>query len=119
MSFVAVCAKVQSMFKTRSKLDKAEKLCDEAVALKYYDSVLREIDGDACVCLFGNTRKSRKKRAELGMKGNENVKQRENRSEVDEREGNRVVEAMGSVLNAPAQRRGSRKSRRIGGIGRA
>ena len=117
MSFVAVCAKVQSMFKTRSKLDKAEKLCDEAVALKYYDSVLREIDGDACVCLFGNTRKSRKKRAELGMKGNENVKQRENRSEVDEREGNRVVEAMGSVLNAPAQRGESRQSGGSGGSG--
>ena len=45
------------------------------------------------------------------------VKQRENRSEVDEREGNRVVEAMGSVLNAPAQRGESRQSGGSGGSG--
>lgn len=39
-------------------------------------------------------------------------KQRKNRSEVDEGEGNRVVETMGSVLKAPSQRRGSRESGR-------
>lgn len=47
------CSLCQSKItKNQSKLDKTEKLCDEAVALKYYDSVLREIDGDVCVCLF-------------------------------------------------------------------
>lgn len=50
-NFVVVCVKVKKT-KNKSKLDKTEKLCDEAVALKYYDSVLREIDGDVCVCLF-------------------------------------------------------------------